>query len=196
MRTRDQIAAILQPLPEPSYACDIPLTSLERNLQQFDTDYGIDLAPDFQRGHVWTRAQQEAYMTALLRGVLAKGLTTIQWNSPAFGRSLNPVTIGLHPSQLVIVDGLQRLTAARAFLAGVITVADGLTYDEIKHSGYLGLDHQLRFSVLALRSRAEVLSYYLAINAGGTPHSAEEIARVWALWDQDKQSEAAQGEQP
>lgn len=183
--TKDQVATRLQPLPEAIYACDIPLTSIERNLDLFGADYGIDLAPDFQRGHVWSRAQQEAYVTALLRGALTKGLTTIQWNSPAFGHHFDADVAGLHPRQLVIVDGLQRLTAVRAFVAGVITVVDGLTCDDLRASGYLDFGHQLRFVVLALRTRADLLKYYLDLNTGGTVHSAAEIARVQSLLAQE-----------
>lgn len=181
--TTDQITARLRPLPSAVYEVDIPITSVERSLTDFEQSYGLDLAPDFQRGHVWTQTQQSAYMTALFRGALARGLMTIQWNSPEFTHNAEDPVVGLDPRRVVIVDGLQRLTAVRSFMAGNITIADGITCDDLRSVHYLGPNFRLRFAVLALRTRADLLRYYLDINAGGTPHSADEIARVRSLLD-------------
>ena len=76
----------------------------------------MDLSPDFQRGHVWTEAQQEAFMAHVLEGG-SPGV--IRWNTIG-----NP-TLGVQ----CILDGLQRLTACRAWLAGKIVARfhDGQT---------------------------------------------------------------------
>jgi hypothetical protein len=43
------------------------------------------------------------------------------------------------------------------------------------------IQFRLRFAVYDFQYRREVLDHYLALNAGGTPHSAEEIERVRGL---------------
>jgi hypothetical protein len=45
----------------------------------------------------------------------------------------------------------------------------------------LGLEFRFQMKVCCLPTRAEVLRWYLAINAGGTPHTPEELARVREL---------------
>jgi len=42
-------------------------------------------------------------------------------------------------------------------------------------------DIRFEFRFCSLETREEVLQLYLNINAGGTPHSAEEIERVRAM---------------
>lgn len=39
----------------------------------------------------------------------------------------------------------------------------------------------MKVAIHDFTKRAELLENYLSINAGGTPHSAEEIARVRAM---------------
>lgn len=156
---------------------DIPITDLGRSFSEFASRYGVDMAPSFRRGHVWSCAQQEAYIISFLRGMPTQQSNLIQWNSPAFSIQNRPV-VGLHETALVIVDGLQRLIAINAFVRGDITVANGLSYAHLVESDYLGVQHQLHFVVLSFATYAEVLAYYLTINASGTPHSMNEIQRV------------------
>ena len=40
---------------------------------------------------------------------------------------------------------------------------------------------RFKWRVVALKTREDVLRFYLSLNAGGTPHSAEEIERVRAM---------------
>ena len=50
------------------YAVDYPIDRLISFLEDEIRDYGLQLNPEFQRGHVWTRKQQIAYVEFLLRG--------------------------------------------------------------------------------------------------------------------------------
>ncbi|MCP4427239.1 MAG: hypothetical protein GY803_22350 [Chloroflexi bacterium] len=36
-------------------------------MQEVDDDMGVDISPDYQRGHVWTREQQTKYVEHILR---------------------------------------------------------------------------------------------------------------------------------
>lgn len=126
---------------------------------------GLDLDPDFQRAHVWTREQQSAYVEYVLRGGYA-------------GKELYFNCVGWMKDwrgPFVVVDGKQRLEAVRAFLRDEVPVF-GRT-----RSGYSGTDKMngsFRVYINDLSTRAEVLQWYLDLNAGGTPHTSNEIERV------------------
>jgi hypothetical protein len=57
--------------------------------------------------------------------------------------------------------------------------AFGRTYPE--WGGVLRMHAGFKWRVFELPTRADVLAYYLDMNAGGTPHAESEIARVRAL---------------
>lgn len=157
-----------------SYAVDIPWHNLERHIAYFETDLGLDLDPDFQRGHVWTREQQIAFVEFHLRG----------------GRSGRDILVNCeHWNTLrkkglcVLVDGKQRLNAVRKFLANELP-AYGHTFAEYK--GHMRpTHHSFRWHVNDLPTKAAVLTWYLEINAGGTPHTQEELNRVRALLNKE-----------
>src|ERR1035437_1289942 len=65
-----------------------------------------DLNPDFQRGHVWTREQQISYVEFKLSG--GPGADIIYFNCVGWMND--------YKGPFVLVDGLQRLTSALAFL--------------------------------------------------------------------------------
>ena len=79
-----------------------------------------------------------------------------------------------------LVDGLQRLTAVRRFMAGELAVFGGHRLADIEDPRYLRRVN-LRFYVNALRTRADVLRWYLELNAGQVAHAPEELARVAGL---------------
>ncbi|GAA4391710.1 hypothetical protein [Hymenobacter koreensis] len=81
----------------------------------------------------------------------------------------------------VCVDGLQRLTALLRFLRGE-TQAFGQYYHEFEQDIQRARNSDsLRFNINNLQTKAQVLEWYLQMNAGGTPHTAEEIERVRLL---------------
>lgn len=79
------------------------------------------------------------------------------------------------------VDGLQRITAAQRFIHNEIKVFDSY-YEEFQDSIRL-LDACMFLNVNDLKFEKEVLQWYIDMNAGGTPHTAEEIFRVKKLID-------------
>lgn len=127
---------------------------------------GLDLDPDFQRGHVWTEAQQVAFMEYFLRE--GRSGRDIYFNNPTWMTTFSEPT--------VLVDGKQRLTAARRFMANQIKVF-GLFAWEFEGKARMTFN----FHVNSLKTRKEVLQWYLQMNAGGTPHTAEELERVRVL---------------
>lgn len=154
--------------PTSHYRIDVPLSSVKAQLDRYVEGYGLDLDPDFQRGHVWTPEQQTSYMEYMLRG--GEGGREILFNHPGW--------MGSYKGDFVIIDGKQRLTAALGFLNDTVPVY-GRRCSEIE--GRIPWSASFSFRVFKMQTREEILQYYLDLNAGGTPHAAEEIERVRAL---------------
>jgi uncharacterized protein DUF262 len=152
------------------YAADVPWNHIERTLVNFSSGTTLELDPDFQRAHVWTERQQSAYVEFILRG--GKSGRDILWNCPGWpshrdGRSL------------VLVDGKQRLQAVRRFLGNEITAFGNFCASYSDHMPMTG--PSFRFHVNGLKTRAEVLQWYLDLNRGGTIHTDDEIEKVRSL---------------
>ena len=152
------------------YTIHVGWAGIEQWIEWTDRDCGLDLSPDFQRGHVWSAEQKTAYIEFVMKG--GRGAGEIKFNSTTWMR-------GDMDQPVVIVDGLQRLSAVREFMNGEFP-ALGHTADQ-----WQGINDPLRyrFTVLIndLETRAQVLRWYLELNGAGTPHSAEELQRVERL---------------
>ena len=141
-----------------------------------DDDHHIILDPDFQRGHVWTKDQQVAFVEYVLRG--GKHSLSVIFNQP----SLNSVN-----AAYTCVDGLQRLTAIHKFMHDELKVFDGRTCTEMcramkrTHGRFPWTKYSFKVNVVHIDSKAELLRFYLELNEGGTPHSKEELDRVHTL---------------
>jgi hypothetical protein len=177
----------------PSYRVNIPWDYLEDNLDRYINERGgtalLDLEPDFQREHVWTTAQQIKYVEYILQGGMS-------------GREIYFNCVGWMKDwkgPFVIVDGKQRLHAARQFMANklpvfgkVVTVKPCMLapmggeeisggYYRKDIEGRLSMNAQFIFAINDLKTRAEVLKWYLEMNTGGTPHTEQEIEKVKEL---------------
>lgn len=157
-----------------SWGVDIPWRDILRYVEQQEKD-GLDLNPDFQRGHVWTAEQQIAFVEFKLRGGRTGG--ELFFNSPGWP---GPCV----PGQYVIVDGKQRLHAVCCFMAGDIP-AFGYKIHQFLDRDRMRFILSFRWNVNSLETRREVLTWYLEFNAGGTPHAPEELDRVRALLEQE-----------
>lgn len=152
-----------------NYAVDIPLDYLPKQIQNY-TDDGLVMCPDFQRGHVWTEHQQIAYVEYLLRGGLSG--RDMFFNCPSWHQTVPAGTY----DEFVCVDGLQRTTAILRFVNDELKVF-GSKFSEYTDSMRMSMQ-TVRIHVNDLPSRADVLRWYIEMNAGGTPHTKEEISRV------------------
>lgn len=145
-------------------------------LNRFDTYIdnevreGLQLNPDFQRGHVWTEEQQVAFVEFALRG------GTI----PPF-RFNHPNWMGSFQGDFVVVDGLQRITALCKFLKNELGIFGGHLRKDIEGIELHLRGVQLSVTVNDLKTKQEVLKWYVELNEGGTPHTKEEIERVKQL---------------
>lgn len=171
--------------PHCAYSVDVEWRYLESHLRGH-AETGLDMEPDFQREHVWTEEQQRAYIEYnLMGGEVGRNIVCVctDWQTiPSPGYS--------------ILDGKQRLEAARKFMRGDLRIFA----DAARPEGYALGDFdghmrliQGRFSwqVVEVPTRAHALALYLKINTGGTPHSPEEIARVRAMLDAELAKETS-----
>ena len=132
--------------------------------------YGLELCPDFQRGHVWTEEQQIKYIEFMMKG----GSTgrEIFFNHPGWQNS--------YKGKMVCVDGLQRITAVQRFINNEIK-AFGTYFCDFEGSIYQADGCSFTVSIHSLKTRKEVLKWYIELNEGGVIHSKEEIERVKKL---------------
>lgn len=158
---------------EGSYAVDYPLISLVDWIRDEEKD-GLELNPDFQRGHVWTRKQEIAYIEFLLRG--GRTGRDLYFNKPSWHL---PVAAGAY-DDYVCVDGLQRITAIQGFIGNRFPVFGSFFWE---YRDRMDIMNTVRVHVNDLKTKKEVLTWYIEMNSGGTPHSKAEIARVSALRD-------------
>lgn len=152
------------------YQINMPIARIPKWLEDMKNEIGLELNPDFQRGHVWTKAQQSAYIEFLLRG--GESGRIIYFNCPSWmGR-------GDKDYPLQCVDGLQRLTAVTRFLNNKIKAFGHLLRE---YDGDIPTRIDLLFNINSLQTRAEVLKWYLEFNSGGTVHSEAELNKVRSL---------------
>lgn len=173
----------IRPLRNPIYGSDVAWHRLEPSLAEMGKDYeGLELNPDFQRGHVWTEDQQSRFIENCLRRVVAADGVLLHFNCPNF--SLDGASGNL-PNGLQCMDGLQRYTAITRYVNGHITA---FGYSSSDLDGTLFSHRRLHVSIAIhnFQSRAELLEHYLTMNAGGTPHSESELQRVRSLLNDEQ----------
>lgn len=167
----------------PGYRYDCSWDELEHSLNRYEEHYGLDLDPDFQRAHVWTEEQQRKYIEYVLKnGHTGKELffNCPYWNSNG------------HAGKITLVDGKQRLNAVMRFMRNELKIfanfdpkLEGYLLSEF--DGYLPiLIASFKIYINDLRTREEVLQWYIDLNDGGTPHTNEEIKKVRVLLSEEK----------
>lgn len=170
--------SIIKPLSTAKWQADFRWTTMEQDIASLSDKYGgLDLNPDFQRGHVWTPSQQVHFIENCLRGIVASNGLLIQLNSPQWNDD-NPDTD--LPPGLQCVDGLQRYTAVTEFIKGRVKPF-GFTAKDLARTRFSPARIHMKIAIHDFTRRADLLEHYLSINTGGTPHSTEEIARVRGL---------------
>ena len=156
--------------PTGSYVVNMGMEFLVKQVDEWIRNEGLKMNPEFQRGHVWTEAQQRKFIEFILRG--GRSGRDLFFNAPWWHR---PVPAGSY-DEFVCVDGLQRITAIRRFLADEIPVF-GQTYSDFGDRTDI-VRHSMTVHVNDLKTESEVLRWYIEMNEGGTPHSDAEIRRV------------------
>ena len=157
------------------YQVNYPIVSLVKCIEEEVETMGLQLNPNFQRGHIWTEEQQIAWLEFFLRG--GKTGRILYFNCPSWQGSVKDGEY----NDFVCVDGLQKLTAICRFMNNEIKVF-GSYFNEYTDLAMLN-SHTVKLNVNDLKTEIEVLQWYVDMNAGGTPHTTEEIERVKKLID-------------
>lgn len=155
-----------------NYSVHCPWSALEEWISRRENNvneiegYKFELNPEFQRNHVWTRKQQIAYVEYIVRGGMSG--RDIYFNHPEWQ--------GTYIGTMVLVDGKQRLEAVRAFLRGDFPILDNQYITDFNGD----IPDRLYFIIHVndLQTEKEVLTWYLEMNSGGTPHTEEELNKV------------------
>lgn len=173
---------LVRPLPSAAYTADWHLRGLETMLQDTQADVigaggSFDLTPDYQRGHVWKQEQRVYFIESLIRRTAE---AKVLFNCPGWtSASEEGGDIPEHTFQCI--DGLQRLTTLRMFMANEIKVFGGYTAAQLKGTPFCPRNFRLQISIYQFNWRADLLQFYLDLNQGGTVHSVSELSRVQEL---------------
>ena len=185
LRRTAELKEIIKPITLSRQAADYDFGGFLKSLQRFSKDYGgLEMNPDFQRGHVWTSEQQLRFIENTLRGIVSASGFLVQFNCPNLEMADEKYKGDL-PLGFQCIDGLQRITAIEKFLNGEIKPF-GLTVEDLHCSAFSvkSLHYGFKMAVYNFQTRKQLLQHYLDFNAGGTPHSASEIERVKSLLEQ------------
>lgn len=157
---------------EAPYKVDVCWGYLKKYMEgQAQDGLKIDLDPDFQRGHVWSKDKQIAYIEFALRG--GTSAQDLYFNCPGYSAG--------ELGEYVLVDGKQRLTAVLDFLDDRVPVFGGHRFSDFADRLRALGNPSFRWRINDLRTRAEVLQWYLDLNTGGVVHTKEEIGKVKRL---------------
>jgi hypothetical protein len=179
MNSKFNLNKIPQYTQWPTQGWDVEWKDIEMHIEIANKDH-VNLDPDFQRGYVWTEAQQASYVEYILRGgCIGRDLL---FNCPGWNSCLT----NIGPYELV--DGKQRLEAVRKFMRNDLFVfCDGTVLgnktplSRTDFAGHFRFYHSFRWNVNDLPTRSDVLKWYLDLNSGGTVHTKEDLEKVRAL---------------
>lgn len=159
------------------YCIHVPWSNLEETLLSWDDRgggpnwLGLNLDPDFQRGHVWMLDKQIAYVEYCLQEGQYSRL--LLFNHPNW--------MGTWEGEMTLVDGKQRLEAVRRFIRNELPVFGGHYLKDFDDPKQLLRRGYFDCGINMLKTRRELLEWYLQLNRGGVVHTDEEIAKVEAM---------------
>ena len=158
------------------------IEGIPATLERWKESYGLDLDPEFQRGHVWDMETKIKFVEFVARG----GVTQpVRFNSPAFGGHTHAKHSDLS-EDIVLVDGKQRLTAILEFMDNKIAIFDGNYLKDFDNPHRLLLRMEITYQVNKLQTKRELYQWYIEMNEGQVAHSTEEIERVRQLLKEAK----------
>lgn len=170
-------------IPTGTYRVNTRLSYLKKTIDDFIEEFDLNLDPDFQRCHVWSREQQVKFVEFILQGGKCPPIYFNHTRWMYIGESKDE-------EEMVIVDGKQRLTALLMFLNNEFYVFKNL--DKENNIGYLAkhfneLTRDIEMVVNDLPTKEKVLEWYLQINKGQVAHTDEEISKVEIMLNKIKE---------
>lgn len=174
--SRDEFFALGKKAQKPIKSYHVGFSYLNKWLAEEaeNLPHGVNLEPDFQRGHVWSEQLQSKYIENVLRDLVDASGLTIRFNVPSWSHAPSEDSDLLN--QMVCLDGLQRLSAIKKFINGELKVF-GLDPKQIPLKDILR-DLKLVVVIYDFQYKHELLQCYLDLNEGAVAHTASELARV------------------
>ena len=157
-----------------NYQITVGLNYLQKTLDTYIEEDRLQMYPDFQRGHIWTEEQQIAFCEFIVSGGKCP---PILFNHPTMMEG--------EGGNMVLVDGLQRITALVKMMNNDLKIF-GHYINEYEDRLITFRRLKILIYINELKTREQVLEWYLQLNDGGTQHSKEEINRVKMLYDKEK----------
>lgn len=167
----------IKKLPLCHYHVNVEICQLWEHIQHYITKFDLQLNPDFQRGHVWTQQQKTDYIQWVLRGGTSG--KSLFFNHPGWMKDWK--------GEMVLVDGKQRIQAVREFLDDRVEIFGGYTFSDFGGTIPPWSGPSFDIYIANLKTRSEVLEWYLMMNTGGTAHSPTEINHVRKLLRKENQ---------
>jgi len=160
-----------------NYSVHHLLHMLPRTIRRYqeETLCPLNINPDFQRAHVWTPEQKIRYMEFILQG--GTSAKDFYFNCCGWQKS--------YDGPFELVDGKQRLDACLGFMSGTVPVFGGLYITDFTDKPF---DVHLSFHINNLKTRTEVLRWYLDINSGGVVHTNDELDKVRELLEKERKN--------
>jgi len=161
-------------IPTGSYKINTSISKLIDTIGRYIKEDGLNLNPDFQRGHVWNLNQRIRYIEFILQD----GETP-----PIYFNHEN--WMGSYEGEMVIVDGKQRLTSLLMFLNNEFPVFKNLDKDNIGYyrKEFDWIPNDIIIVINNLKTKKQVLQWYLEMNSGQIQHTDEELDRVRKMLD-------------
>lgn len=163
----------IKKFPFASYNVTIGWLFLQDWLDRHNEDIlKVDMDPEYQRGYIWTLRQKVLYIEYQLKGGFSG--RDIFWNCPTWMHFNDKENI------IELVDGKQRINTVLEFLNNKIPVFGNYYYKDFEDSLDF-LEPRLNFHVNNLKSRKEVIEWYIGFNAGGSIHTEEDLKPAFEL---------------
>lgn len=152
----------------------VNLNEVQGTLDRWEKSYGLDLNPEFQRGHVWNLETKIKFVEFMLRGGVTRSLL---FNSPAYAGDRHEKHSDL-PETIVLVDGKQRLTALMEFADNKLPVFSGNYLRDFDKPDNLLRRVTVYYQVNRLQTSRELCQWYLEMNEGQVAHTEAELQKV------------------
>ena len=159
------IDSVITPSRHANYKIDVGWDYVESTLDNWRKDFNLKIKPDYQRKHVWKVVQQLAYIESMLKGCV--GGRDIYFNA-ANWQGMGKV------GNIEVVDGLQRLTAVLGFTNNKFKIFGKYYYRDFKLLPFLNRA-SFRFHVNNLKTKNEVIDWYILLNDTGVAHTKNDI---------------------
>lgn len=149
-------------------------------VHQYLNKYGLDLDPDYQRGHVWDNDQKVNLIDSIFKHVDIGKFAVVK--RPWGPDGNKPLT----PKLYEVLDGKQRITAIIEYFLGRFPYK-GKYFNEL---GYRDQGHFLSYSISYAESdyltKEQKYRYFLKLNTSGTPVDPAHMKRVAGLLEKEQ----------